>query len=173
MAFGVLQALPMTSTFSQEAAARANKTNPAGARLSAALVLGMCSVVSIAALNAQQAPSSPPGAAQTPVTSLTCTSKPGERTQCPADTSAGVVLLRSMGDAPCLLGRTWGYDQTSVWVQDGCSAEFGTRLVPEQEPTQAQGTPRTITERFGFLLFLIGDKRRRVVLHGFSATGGI
>ena len=26
------------------------------------------------------------------------------------------------GDAPCLLGRTWGYDDGGVWVSDGCSA---------------------------------------------------
>ena len=72
---------------------------------------------------------SPAEQTQRPQQTLTCTSKPGERTQCPADTSAGVVLLRSTGDAPCLLGRTWGYDQTSVWVADGCSAEFGTGAV--------------------------------------------
>ena len=67
---------------------------------------------------------------QTPATTVTCTSKPGERTQCPADTSAGVVLLRSTGEAPCLLGRTWGYDQTSVWVSDGCSARVRHRRAP-------------------------------------------
>ena len=61
---------------------------------------------------------------QVTAATMTCSSKPGERTSCAADTSAGVVLLRSTGDAPCLLGRTWGYDQTSVWVSDGCSAEF-------------------------------------------------
>ena len=42
----------------------------------------------------------------------------------PADTSEGVVLLRSMGDAPCLLGKTWGYDQISVWVSEGCGGVF-------------------------------------------------
>ncbi len=67
-----------------------------------------------------------------------CASKPGERTQCAADTSAGVVLLRSTGDAPCLLGRTWGYDQTSVWVSDGCSAEFGTGPAAEPRDEEAQ-----------------------------------
>jgi hypothetical protein len=147
---GVLQALPMPSTFSQEAAAREN-TKPLGARLAAALVLGMFSVASIAAQSAQQAPSSPPGAAQTPVTSLTCTFKPGERAQCPADTSKGVVLLRSMGDAPCLLGRTWGYDQTSVWVSDGCSAEFGTG--PVGEPETEKPKPFSHIPNVGFLLF--------------------
>src|SRR5262245_27913074 len=46
---------------------------------------------------------------------VTCESKPGTRTECSADTSAGVVLVRSTGEAPCLLGRTWGYDQKTVW----------------------------------------------------------
>src|SRR5688572_32869356 len=62
--------------------------------------------------------------AQSPT--LACSSNPGQRSSCAADTSKGVVLLRSKGDAPCLLGKTWGYDQTSVWVSDGCSAEFAT-----------------------------------------------
>jgi hypothetical protein len=29
-----------------------------------------------------------------------------------------------MGTAECIRGSTWGYDDTSVWVADGCSAEF-------------------------------------------------
>ncbi len=29
------------------------------------------------------------------------------------------------GPAACLLGKTWGYDDTSIWVSDGCSGEFG------------------------------------------------
>ena len=55
---------------------------------------------------------------------LICASQPGERTHCPADTSAGVVLVRSTGAAPCLLGKTWGYDDTGIWVSDGCGGEF-------------------------------------------------
>ena len=94
-------------------------------------------------------------AAQPPVTTVTCTSKLGERTQCQADTSKGVVLLRSMGDAPCLLGRTWGYDQTSVWVSDGCSAEFGTGTVAEPQTTKPK--PLSHIPNVGFLLF-DGDK---------------
>ena len=58
-----------------------------------------------------------------PVT-VSCSSKPGERQDCPADTSKGVVLARSYGEAPCLLGKTWGYDDKGVWVSDGCSGEF-------------------------------------------------
>jgi hypothetical protein len=55
---------------------------------------------------------------------VTCESKEGERIVCAADTSAGVVLLRSTGSAPCLLGKTWGYDDKSIWVSDGCAGEF-------------------------------------------------
>jgi hypothetical protein len=70
-----------------------------------------------------------PGAAPDPAAAtgqavLTCTSKLGERQQCGADTSGGVVLARSAGEAPCLFGKTWGYDETGVWVSDGCGGVF-------------------------------------------------
>ena len=55
---------------------------------------------------------------------LTCTSKPGERQHCGADTTDGVVLARSAGEAPCLFGKTWGYDDKGVWVSDGCGGVF-------------------------------------------------
>jgi hypothetical protein len=55
---------------------------------------------------------------------ITCASELGARTACPANTSQGVVLTHSQGDAACLLGKTWGYDARGVWVADGCSAEF-------------------------------------------------
>src|SRR4051812_8823403 len=45
---------------------------------------------------------------------VTCDSKPGTRQHCPADTSAGVALLKSSGAAACLLGKTWGYDDTGI-----------------------------------------------------------
>jgi Protein of unknown function (DUF3011) len=57
-------------------------------------------------------------------TTVSCSSTPGERMQCRADTSAGVAILESTGAAACLLGRTWGYDQASIWVSDGCGGEF-------------------------------------------------
>jgi hypothetical protein len=60
---------------------------------------------------------------------VTCSSKIGERVVCPADTSKGVALARSAGEAACLLGKTWGYDDRGIWVADGCS---GTFVVGEQ-----------------------------------------
>ena len=62
--------------------------------------------------------------AQAATESLNCSSAPGEKRHCPANTSAGIVLSRSTGTVACLLGRNWGYDDQSVWVQDGCGAEF-------------------------------------------------
>jgi hypothetical protein len=79
---------------------------------------------------APQSPAGSPGApdapasTQAPRPTVLCMSAPGTRTQCPANTSHGVTLLRSTGAGQCEIGRTWGYDQTGVWVADGCSGEF-------------------------------------------------
>src|SRR5437870_4335216 len=51
-------------------------------------------------------------------------SKQGERQVCPADTQAGVALLRSTGDSTCLLGKNWGYDDAGLWVSNRCGGEF-------------------------------------------------
>jgi len=90
---------------------------------------------------------------QAPVARVTCDSDLGKRQVCPADTSRGVVLLASRGDAPCLLGKTWGYDDKSVWVSDGCSAEFAVgREEPAAQPEPEKKSPDYIPNA-GFLLF--------------------
>ena len=86
-------------------------------RMSAVFIFA-CALLSDSAL-AQQAPAS-----QSVAQVISCVSRPGERQVCAADTAAGVALLRSTGDASCLLGKTWGYDNTGVWVSDGCGGEF-------------------------------------------------
>jgi hypothetical protein len=80
--------------------------------------------------------------AQEPATKarIVCQSQAGEHNVCPADTSAGVALMKSTGPAACLLGKTWGYDNAGVWVEDGCSGEFVLGQAPEagaQAPTAA------------------------------------
>jgi hypothetical protein len=55
---------------------------------------------------------------------LVCESTNNERKHCAADTSAGVALTRSTGSGACLLGKTWGYDDTGVWVSGNCGGEF-------------------------------------------------
>jgi len=54
---------------------------------------------------------------------LQCESDVG-RQHCAADTSAGVVLARAIATAPCVMGTSWAYDATGVWVDKGCRAEF-------------------------------------------------
>lgn len=64
-------------------------------------------------------------AAEDPATvTIACGAGPGERQHCRANTASGILLARSTGPGACLLGRSWGYDDAGVWVQDGCSAEF-------------------------------------------------
>lgn len=68
---------------------------------------------------ARQAPAS-----ATAPTVVTCVSINGERKVCPADTAAGVALLRSVGESSCVLGRTWGYDAAGIWVTESCGGEL-------------------------------------------------
>jgi hypothetical protein len=83
-----------------------------------------------------------------------CVSTAGTRQHCDADTSAGVVLVKSIGPAECLLGKTWGYDDKGVWVSDGCGGEFltGTAAAAAAQPGAApapappgEPTPRNET----------------------------
>jgi hypothetical protein len=102
---------------------------------SAAVVCALAFAAAPAWAQSQAGAAAPPGEAQARATPppegqavapalVTCTSKPGERQHCPADTTRGVVLAKSTGESACLLGKTWGYDETGVWVSDGCSAVF-------------------------------------------------
>jgi Protein of unknown function (DUF3011) len=61
---------------------------------------------------------------------VSCVSKGKERQHCSADTNAGVVMLRQTGDSACLLGRNWGYDESGVWVLEGCGGDFATGSFP-------------------------------------------
>lgn len=85
---------------------------------------------------------------------LACASKAGERVVCAADTSMGVALARSVGGAACLLGKTWGYDDHSVWVSDGCTGEFvlGAAQRPEAEAGVQTKGPEYIPNA-GFRLY--------------------
>ena len=78
----------------------------------------LLSIVAVVDAHAQ------PESGQPSVAPLVCTSSAGQRQHCAADTSSGVVLLKSADPAACLLGKTWGYDNNGVWVTDGCSGEF-------------------------------------------------
>src|SRR3569832_798357 len=100
--------------------------------------------LSVVRASAQATPST-----ATPTT-IVCASKPGEREQCAADTSAGVVLVKSTGAAACLLGKTWGYYDKNIWVADGGSGEFATRTSTAPGSTAAPA-PRHVPN-VGFLI---------------------
>ncbi|HVF34023.1 MAG TPA: DUF3011 domain-containing protein [Candidatus Saccharimonadia bacterium] len=53
-----------------------------------------------------------------------CSSREFRDNYCPADTRAGVEIIRQTSRAPCEEGRSWGYDRRGVWVTGGCEAEF-------------------------------------------------
>ena len=93
-------------------------------------------------------------------TTVTCSSTGTGRQACPADTSKGVILAKSTGTAPCLLGKTWGYDDKGVWVADGCGGVFvvgpetvgrrsrGRRSLSSTSPISDSGFTRARRARF-------------------------
>ena len=122
---------------------------------------GFASALSAAALalcvgsaHAQDTGSQQPAAeASTPAPQqnrISCQSQPGERQQCTADTSAGVALVSASGAAPCLLGKTWGYDDTGIWVSDGCGGEFVAGQTTQQSEKKK---PLEYVPNAGFLLY--------------------
>jgi hypothetical protein len=94
------------------------------------------------------------GSAYAQANRIACDSRPGDRQHCPADTSAGVALVTTTGTTPCLLGKTWGYDDTGIWVSDGCSGEFvaGQVAKPKSKEKPIEHIPN-----LGFLLYT-GEK---------------
>lgn len=78
-------------------------------------------------------------------TTVACISGLGERAECPVDTSAGVTLVHALGPGECLLGKTWGYDATGVWVLNGCGGEFLVGQATKVAPPAPQ--PRAPSER--------------------------
>jgi hypothetical protein len=121
--------------------------------LGVALAASLCASFTRADEQAASTPQNPPL-----VERITCSSNLGETQHCPADTSAGVVLGKSTGSAPCLLGKTWGYDDTSIWVSDGCSAIFvaGTAVHEAREKYTEKKAPEHVPN-VGFKLY-DGDK---------------
>src|SRR4051812_43895728 len=100
---------------------------PSARAAAGALLLLFClAPASAFAQSASLAPLPPSTSAQpaAPQGILVCTSEPGDREFCAADTSAGVALVRSIGKAPCVRGESWDYDSKGIYVSDGCSGAF-------------------------------------------------
>ena len=51
---------------------------------------------------------------------------------CPADLQGAMVrLFRQLSRAACVEGRSWGVDDSGIWVEHGCRAEFEVRRKKE------------------------------------------
>jgi hypothetical protein len=62
---------------------------------------------------------------------VTCSTTSRSRIECPADTGAGVRIIRALDNTTCAFGKQWGYDEKSIWVSGNCRAEFAIRGVPK------------------------------------------
>jgi hypothetical protein len=54
-----------------------------------------------------------------------CRSDNNRYQRCSANTQGRVEILRQISNTTCVQGRNWGYDNRSIWVDNGCSARFG------------------------------------------------
>lgn len=57
-------------------------------------------------------------------TTVVCESQSRKREQCAANTQFGVNLGRQLSRDACVQGRSWGYTNAGIWVDNGCRAEF-------------------------------------------------
>jgi hypothetical protein len=61
-----------------------------------------------------------------------------------------VALVNTTGVAPCLLGKTWGYDDGGIWTSDGCGGEF---IAGKAAQEQAEKKPLEHVPNVGFRLY--------------------
>lgn len=56
---------------------------------------------------------------------ITCESEDGRNRSCRANMRIGRAEVdKQISSTPCQLGRTWGYDNNTIWVNQGCRARF-------------------------------------------------
>jgi hypothetical protein len=55
---------------------------------------------------------------------VTCESQDGKRQVCTTRTRGGVAVAQQLSQSSCIQGRSWGYDNGSIWVDQGCRAQF-------------------------------------------------
>ena len=57
-------------------------------------------------------------------TTFRCESVDGRYRECRADGFGNLIVARQLSDANCVQGRTWGYRDGVIWVDQGCRADF-------------------------------------------------
>lgn len=68
---------------------------------------------------------------------VTCKSDNYRYKFCEADTRGGVKLDKVQSNAPCIYGKSWGFNSQGVWVDEGCAARFKLGEGGEVEPEVA------------------------------------
>ena len=58
------------------------------------------------------------------VSTVHCESNDNRTRLCRVDTAGGVRLVDQDSRAPCVQGRSWGYDRNGIWVSQGCRGKF-------------------------------------------------
>jgi hypothetical protein len=53
-----------------------------------------------------------------------CESNDNRTRECSTGGRGGARLVRTLSDAPCVQGRSWGTTRSGVWVSNGCRGEF-------------------------------------------------
>lgn len=71
----------------------------------------------------------------------------GKRVYKKVDHEGRVRLVRQLSDKPCREGRSWGYDRSGIWVDDGCRAVFSYQR-DNGRPDWSKPTPGTGVQRF-------------------------
>lgn len=55
---------------------------------------------------------------------ISCNSENNRPRQCPTGGWSGAQLVRQTSRASCVEGRTWGFRNGAIWVDQGCAGEF-------------------------------------------------
>jgi len=56
---------------------------------------------------------------------ITCESKQDRQESCSTfQAGSEVRMVKQISSSPCIEGRSWGVDQSSIWVSNGCRAVF-------------------------------------------------
>jgi len=80
---------------------------------------------------------------------ITCSSNNNRRNVCNVDTRGGVRLNRQLSGSACIQGQTWGWDNSGVWVDRGCRAEFIVGGGRDSGPGRGQGQIITCSSNNG------------------------
>jgi len=77
---------------------------------------------------------------------LRCESTLGRRVECRFDGAGTVQLSRQFSSNACIKGQSWGVDRNTIWVDQGCRADFAIAPVDDRNGNGwRQRQNRTIT----------------------------